>query len=292
MIGFIMFGIAVAGLIYASWTDIKTREVPNRVSFGLIGLLLLLRLIYSSQTGNFSFFWIPLVVGIGFLLMGLAFFYAQQWGGADIKLLIVLGVGFSVLPSEFSPVFLARWPFFLTILINFFAISVIYSVMYSIDMAFQNPKVFEDFRASLNRMEVIILFLLSTIAAAAGFYLNVLWVALVGPVLWALIKFLKSVEKNCMYKKVPVNRLVEFDVPEKDIEVDGETVVSSGDPNGITPEQIEKVKKLAEAEKIPKSVKIKWGVPLVPVFPITLIVSLFVGDLFFMFLKLLPGSSL
>lgn len=286
MIGYIMAAIALAGMIYASWTDIKIREVPNRISFGLIGAMVLLRLIYSAQLGDFSFFWVALAVGFVFLAMGLAFFYAQQWGGADVKLLMILGLGFAVLPSEFNPVFTAEWPFFLTLLINFFVVSVGWSLAYSIDMGFQNPFVFKDFRASLDRIEMFLIFFGITLATATGFYYNILWLALSIPAFWVLIKFLKAVEKNCMYKKTTVDHLVEFDVPKKDIKVGKKTIIDSSDPNGITPEQIEELKKLTEKGKIPKNIEIKWGVPLIPVFPITLLISLFVGDLFILFLNL------
>ncbi len=280
-----MAAVALAGMIYASWTDIKKREVPNRISFSLIGLMIFLRLIYSAQLGDFNFFWTAIAVGLGFLAMGLAFFYAQQWGGADIKLLVILGLGFAVLPPEFNPMYLAKWPFFLTLLINFFIVSVVWSLAYSIDMGFQNPNVFKDFRASLDRIEMIAIFFGSTLAVASGFYYETLWMLLAIPAFWVLVKFLKAVEKNCMYKTIAVDHLVEFDVPEEDVKVDGKTIVSRTDPNGITPEQIKKLKKLADKGKIPEIIEIKWGIPLIPVFPITLVISLFVGDLFLFFLS-------
>ena len=57
--------------------------------------------------------------------------------------------------------------------------------------------------------------------------------------------------------------------------------------NGMTIKQLEQLKKLKVQGKIPKSLRIKWGVPLIPAFPITLVVSMYVGDLFLVVLKLI-----
>ncbi len=290
MIGLLIFGIALIGMIYASWTDIRIREVPNRISFGLILLVFIFRLGYSLYMGNMQIFYESLLVGLIFLGIGLAFFYAQQWGGADTKLLVVLGLGFSTILPDFHPVFIALWPFAITLILNFFIISVVYALAYSFFMAFENPRVIKDFRASITSygyLEVAVLAGSSLLILVAGFYEKIFWVLLSIPILWSLSKFLKAVEKNCMYKRVYVDHLVEFDVPEHDIKVGKEVIVSKKDPNGMTLEQIERVKKLAKAGKIPKTIKIKWGIPLIPVFPLTLIISLFIGDLFYAALQLM-----
>ena len=139
----------------------------------------------------------------------------------------------------------------------------------------------------MNRQEGQLLALSILLILVIGFYERLALTALAIPLLWALSKFLKAVENNCMYKHIPVGMMVEFDVPEHDIEVRKKVIVSKSDPNGITLEQIEEVKKLAKQGKIPKTVRIKWGVPLIPVFPMTLLFSLFVGDAFLAMLSLI-----
>jgi hypothetical protein len=112
------------------------------------------------------------------------------------------------------------------------------------------------------------------------FYPFLLWIIALPP-LWFLSKFLKSVELNCMTKKIKAAELREFDIPKKNIVLDDEVIVNSKDPNGMTIEQIKKVQKLAKAGQLPKKLEVKWGIPLIPVYPLTILVSIFFGDLVF-----------
>src|SRR3989344_1116475 len=87
----ILYSLALVALIAASYSDIKTREVPDWISYGLIASALGLRLIFSLA----SFEWIILLEGLaGFLLFvafGYLMYYTGQWGGGDSKLIMGLG---------------------------------------------------------------------------------------------------------------------------------------------------------------------------------------------------------
>ena len=290
--GLLAFAVALAGMSIASYTDIQKREVPNRISFGLIIAMIALRAAYAVQENNLFYLWISLGIGLAFFGMGLLFFYAQQWGGADVKLLAVMGIGFSTIYPEFRPILPVSWPFFLTILMNFFLIAFSYSIIYSLILAVGNRRVFPDFRAALNKYELLagILSIITILAVAR--YERIFYWFLAIPVFWFLTKFLRSVDKNCMYKVAKVEKLVEFDVPERDIKVGRNVVVKSGDPNGMTLEQIEKLKKFVRSGKLKNEFKIKWGIPLIPVFPITLVVSLYFGDIYFALVRLILFGKL
>ncbi len=243
--------------------------------------MIVLRAVYALQENNLFYLWISLGIGAAFFGMGLLFFYLQQWGGADVKLLAVLGVGFATIYPEFHPILPVSWPFFLTILMNFFFIAVAYSVIYSLMLAFSNKRVFPDFKASANKYEVLFGVLAIITIFILGRYEKIIYVSLAVPVLWFLMKFLRAVEKNCMYKIAKVDGLVEFDVPENDINVGKKIIVNSKDPNGITLEQLGQLKKFVRAGKLKNEFKVKWGIPLIPVFPITLVASLYLGDIYF-----------
>lgn len=287
MIGYFIFGIAFLGSVLAGYTDIRIREVPNWLSFGLIFSMLVLRVLYSYQYNDFSLLWIPLVVGACFFLLGIAFFYAGQWGGADVKLLTALGLGFGTVLLEFRPYFVAQWPFIFTVLLNFFMIAVVYSISYAVILYLKNSKVKKDFVGSLNKYELLVGALLVAIGLVLGIgygftflgtFLPVVFLVLL-PLLWFLSKFLKSVEKYCLYKRVSVKKLVEFDVPKKDVKLGKKIIVSKKDPNGMTLKQIRQIQKYVKKRKLPKSIEVKWGVPLIPVFSITILVSVLFGDL-------------
>lgn len=283
MIGYLIVAVLFFGGIYASYTDIKIREVSNLLSFGMLFAVLGLRLIDGFYFGNFENIKISLMVGGIFLALGTAFFYAQQWGGADVKLLTALGIGLGTLPEEFLPLSTAPWPFFLTLLLDFFIVSVVFALLFSVSKALKNEKVFSDTKKSIKKYDILALGI-AFVLFAFGFAEKILLVIALIPVMPILSKFLKSVEKNCMLLRKNVGALVEFDIPERDIKV-GEFFVSSKDPNGMTPAQIKTIQGLAAKGKLPKFMKVKWGAPLVPVFPITILVALFVGDLMYLILK-------
>ena len=101
----ILIVIATLYLSVASYTDLKKREVPDWLNFSLIFSALGLRSIFSFEYG-----WSLLLDGILGLLvcLGIAylFYYTNQWGGGDSKLLIgmgaIIGLGFNLQNFNFS----------------------------------------------------------------------------------------------------------------------------------------------------------------------------------------------
>ncbi|MFP4424541.1 MAG: prepilin peptidase [Candidatus Woesearchaeota archaeon] len=88
--------IASAGtLVVSSYTDFKTREVPDWVSIGLIFTALGGRIIFSFYHGLNYF--LEGMFGFAFFFAVAAFlFYTGQWGGGDAKLLMGLGAAFGL----------------------------------------------------------------------------------------------------------------------------------------------------------------------------------------------------
>jgi preflagellin peptidase FlaK len=95
--------VSLAFLLYASWSDLKTREVSNMVwaLFAPIGLTLTLtQLIFFEANPNDSLYWFGISVGITSALAA-ALFYAGAYGGADAKALICLSLTLPMYPTNF-----------------------------------------------------------------------------------------------------------------------------------------------------------------------------------------------
>jgi archaeal preflagellin peptidase FlaK len=97
--------LSLAFLIYASWSDYKTREVSNRVwmFFAPIALALSLTelLLYDLQRLP----WFGISFGL-ITVFALLLFYAGGFGGADSKALICIALALPFFPEKlFTPVF-------------------------------------------------------------------------------------------------------------------------------------------------------------------------------------------
>ena len=95
--------VSLMFLFYASWSDLKTREVSNWVwvFFAPIGLALTLtKLVFFPVNENDTFYWFGISVGITSAL-AVALFYAGAYGGADAKALICLSLALPFYPTDF-----------------------------------------------------------------------------------------------------------------------------------------------------------------------------------------------
>lgn len=282
----ILSAITFAGLIIATFTDLKTREVPDWLSYGLIGIGLGLSLIFSIIYWNFWLFVNSLAGFILFLIIALVMFYAGQWGGGDSKVLMGLGalIGFDVR--------FARFPFILVFLVNILLIGAVYGLIWSLALMFRNFKsFFKEFRKVSHRIEItrlriyaiifaffmLIMFLLNRKSFIGFLFLALLLMALVTFYLWI---FVKAIEKACMIKSITPDKLTEGDWIVKDIHYKGKYICGPKDL-GIEKKQIKGLVKLYKLGKI-KKVLIKEGIPFVPSFLIAYVFSLIFGNFLFL----------
>lgn len=122
--------VALAFLLYASWSDLKTREVSNMVwiFFAPIGLALSLTWLFLF---NFSMEMLYLF-GISAAItsaLAVLLFYAGAYGGADAKALICLSVTLPFYPSDLIQFGFAPYIFPLSVFSNgviLAALSVVY----------------------------------------------------------------------------------------------------------------------------------------------------------------------
>ncbi len=280
----ILFAVTLIGLVIATITDLKTREVPDWLSYGLIAVGLGLNLLFSFIYWNYWFFVNSLAGFLLFLIVALIMFYTAQWGGGDSKVLMGLGalIGFDVRFTKF--------PFMIILLINILLIGAVYGLIWSLILMFKNLKNFlREFKKISHRTKMVrlktylvvfalfmmILFLINRRTMFGFFLLVLLLMILITFYLWI---FVKAIEKTCMIKKVTPHKLTEGDWIVKDIKYKGKYICGPKDL-GIEKKQIEELINLYKQRKINK-VSIKEGIPFVPSFLIAYIVSLIFGNLF------------
>ncbi len=270
--------LGFTALVFASVHDIKTREVPDWLSYGLIISCFGVRIFYFLI---FSDLWYLLYGLIGFgvmLVLGLVMYYSKQWGGGDAKLVMGLGIAFS------SNLFNEK-SFLIGFVVNVLIFGALYGIGWSAYLAFKNRKVFvKSFIKSFNERRRIRIFSLGfgLLIILSVFFIPVPYVrfilcvtalALVGYVY--LHVFVKAVEDCCMYKWLPVSRLTEGDWVAKPVYVKGKLVCNPKDL-GLEKHQIELLKK-AEIKKV----LIKEGIPFVPSFLIASIATFVWGNIIF-----------
>ena len=298
----ITYVLSFIALFIGSITDLKTREVPDWVNYGLIfsgiGLNTLFTVVYNqfivkeiilNNRSTLQYiispdsYLIDSLVGL-VILFGIAYimFYAGQWGGGDSKILMGLGAMIGIDAGSISSQFL--FGFF----INALFIGAVYGLFWSILLVFKNRQKFrKEFSKILlqknavraKKIMLLVLVLLFIFLFAARLYyikiliLSLAFITLTTFYLWI---FVKAIEKSAMYKLVEPTRLTEGDWIVKDIYVKGKYICGPKDL-GISKSQIRKLVEFYRKRKIRK-ILIKEGIPFVPSFLAAFVVTLIFGN--------------
>jgi len=284
----ILAGITLIGLVIATITDLKTREVPDWINYGLIAAGLSLNALFSIIYWDYWFFVNSLVGFLLFLMFALIMFYAGQWGGGDSKLFMALGalIGFDVRFKEF--------PILISFFINVLLAGAFYGLLWSIVLVFKNIKKFWKEARAISRhyklikyrvyLIIIVAFLFALAFLIKDILIRFTLLGFIGMTIgiFYLMIFVKAVEKSCMLKYITPDRLTEGDWIAKDISYKGKYICGPKDL-GIEKRQIRKLLELYKQHKISK-VLIKEGIPFVPSFLIAYIITLWIGNVFFLFI--------
>jgi len=283
--------VVISFLAAASISDLRKREVPNWVNYGLITTGFGLSLLHSAITFNWSFALFSVIGAVAALVLAAIMFYTGQWGGGDSKLLIGMGAALGLKSS-------ITWPFssldspFISFLFNLVLVSLAYAVVWGAILAFKHKKKFgAAFRKQLESYAVI----RKVVFVACGLGLVVALVS--GDVLvrfaalgMAAISFLtlylsimsKAVERACLLKSLSPLKLTEGDWIAKDVVVGGKRICGPKDL-GIDKVQIRKLIAFYRRKKI-RVVLVKEGLPFAPTFLIAYVATVFFGNMFVMFL--------
>ncbi len=277
---FILFSICLIGLIIGSYTDFKTREVPDWLNYGLIFAGLGLRALFSGIFLDWSYI-IEGILGFGiFFILAIVMFYTGQWGGGDSKMLMGLGalIGLTFEIDTFLAAFF----------INLLFVGAIYGMVWMAWLIISKWKtfvpVFKKEIVTRTKMKLLSFVLGLTLLIAAFFTVNIqtkLFLLIGGagtPAVFYLWIAIKAVEKTCMIKEIPVSKLTEGDWIVDDVK-HGKKVICGPKDLGISKKQIAELKKL----KISKVV-VKEGIPFIPSFLLSFLVTLGTGNLILFFL--------
>ncbi len=283
MIGEILLvSIGLIGLIIATITDLKYREVPDFLNYFLITTGLSFRFVYSILSTDWLYFLYGLIgLGVAFLF-GFILYVTKQWGGGDTKLLMSVGVIFATKPFFINgedSLFLAR------MFLNIFLAGALYGIGYGVYLAIKN---FDNFKKEFKRImegeKIRFIKKLSMTIAAIAFILVLMTkdyatkLILLGFVIFLIFYiylwvFVKSVENACMFQLIPVNKLAEGDWVVDDV-IKNKKVIYRKNKLAVDKRDI-----LMFMKEGVKRVKIKGGIPFVPSFLIGTLFTLIWGSL-------------
>ncbi len=257
--GIILVVLALLVLLIATYTDFKTGEIPDWLSYSFIISALGIRLIHSIIYND----WVYMLYGIigfaGMAVFSMLIYYTRQWGGGDAKIAMGLGAAFATPPLAYS----SDVPYLLSLVSNIFIAGGIYGMLWGVYVFARNfrktikaakeeviaRKWIYIASAALIIIAMIVSMFLSGLTAVMAFYFALLILAYL-----LLFVFIKASEKSGMYARVLVSKLTEGDWVAEDIKIKGKLVYSKKSL-GITPEQINRLKKA----KI-RSVIVKTGI--------------------------------
>jgi hypothetical protein len=289
-----VFTMCFLGLLLGSITDLKKREVPDLLNFGLIvfgfGIASITSLVFWSTTSILS-----ALLGFVFcFLVSCIMFYTGQWGGGDAKMLMAIGalvgIPFSLLRSFLSLLFsnpssitLQDIPSLFLFLFMVIFFGGIFGFCWLLVLIVRHWHQFvpaylsalEERHARRRRYIIYVLLLIffGIALLVQDFALQILSAvsALLLFVLYHSFLVIKVVEQIAFVKRIPVSHVTEGDWVAVDVIVDGKTIVSKKDL-GMSREQLLELHHLARQGKI-SFVLVKYGIPFVPSFLIAFIVT-------------------
>ncbi len=281
-------------LSLGSYLDLKSGEIPDRISIGLVIILLFFSGLYSLIELNINPFASSLILGALYFLIGYALFYLGQWGGGDVKLLTGIGCSLGFL-GNFYLFPNTRLPVFISYFINMGFIALPYTILYSLILSIRNPRVFREFRNYIMERNSLLLFSISIIpfitAQILGLkFLSILY--LLFPLLVLISVYLKAVEDVALKRKISVERLQEGDVLAMDLVVDGRKIAKKSNISGLEQAQIQKIRELSEHGKIPSELWIRYGIRFAPILFLAFLITVFYGSILETFLSVLNPDGI
>jgi len=275
--------IAFVALLISTITDLKNREVPDYVSYGLILVAFAIAIIYSIVNWEYAYI---AQASMGFiigLIIAYSMFYLGQWGGGDSKLIMGLGaiIGFNVFP-----IFGKNNYWLLILLASIIFFGAVYGLIWSIALAIKNRKIFvKSLDAWAHKREILIvrrimmvavIILLIAVFTIVPQEYRILLLAFITIfyITFYVWIFVKVIEETCMVKEIPIGKLTEGDWIYKDVKF-GKKLVAGPKDLGISREQIELLKKNSKKWKI-RTVTIKEGIPFIPAFLLAFIATVIV----------------
>jgi len=283
MIGYLLVIISLIWIIIATLSDVKTREIPNWLNYSLIAIAISLRTLQSITNKDLTYFLYTLLGLAIAAIIGFLMYYAKQWGGGDAKLLVGLGAAFVTYPDELLKFFNPNLnlPFLAILLINLFIAGALYGLIYFLVLLIKKRKEFckELKKTKLKNKQTLLVAILLLITSLFLKDLRILLIsaALLYILLYYTLASIKIIENISMYKTINPEKLTEGDWITESIIINNKTIYNSKSP-GVKKEQIKEIIKLKQKGLI-SEVKIKEGIPFMPSFLVSFIISIILGNL-------------
>ena len=260
----ILHSIILIVLTLATISDLKKREVPNFLSFFLLFSAIGIKLISFIYNLSLNEAIKPLFGLVFALPVAFALYYLKQWGGADAKLFIALGVALGWSQERFS-------------IINFSLLLLVAGGLYGIASLIylvikQRKKL--DFGKELKKRKksfLFIIFVTLIIILISFKFIQVLPFALLPVLAFFAFIFAKKVDK-LFIKQIPPEKLVEGDWIAQTYK-EGKKIICT--PKTIATKKIIKKLILLKRKKKINHIKIKEGIPFIPPFLIAFILLYF-----------------
>ncbi|MDP3989607.1 MAG: A24 family peptidase [archaeon] len=266
----IIITITILVLLLSSYSDLKTREIPDWLNYGFLFAVLGIRGIFSVIVD-----WHIIVSGfLGFILcflIAVLFYYSNQWGGGDSKLLMGMGAAIGInLPLSLESFNLVI--FFIGLLF----LGAIYGVLWMGFLAIKKRETFvKEWKEKIKQQWIVhsIVMLLFVATLIFTFFYPTIWpLMFFPPALFYLFLFVNAVEDSCFLQRKKISDVTEGDWLAEEVVVGKEIIVTK---RTIEKRHLQKLQKFYREKKL-TSVLIKEGVPFVPSFLLGFIVLLIV----------------
>lgn len=139
--------IAVIASLYASYSDLTRGIIPNKLTFPLIALGLLLNIVYAVLIGNFIVIISAAIVTAVIFALGYLFWWMGAWAGGDVKLFTALAALLAVYPPiinynilGYSMPIYALYPFPFSLIINSILSMLPFLLIYVIYIAVKSKR--------------------------------------------------------------------------------------------------------------------------------------------------------
>jgi Flp pilus assembly protein protease CpaA len=284
LISIVLFATILA-LILASLEDLKTGEVSDVKSMGLLGFGLLISAMHSIASWNASIILSSISWSLAYFIFSLIIFKLGQWGGGDVKVMAALGAVMGYMDSIGY-----QWPKtgfifeihpLLSLVVNMAFISVPYAIVYTLILGLRKPKAFEKYAkkvATGKTMLTLSAAVLPSIAFAHLRMINASIIYLTMPLFYLATLYMKTVEETVLTKTIKVSDLRAWDILSKDLRFEKKLIATKRNIEGVTPQQVASIKKLAKEGKIPKTIDIRWGIKFLPVISLAFLATAYAGD--------------
>ncbi len=254
--------IVLIGSVLAGIWDLKTTEVPDEVPYLMIAFSVFSIYMRSMLSGDFSLLAYSLAIGTIVLLVGLLGYKTGKWGEADAWIFAAI---FYALPFFNGELFVI--PFVL----NLILVTFVYTIIYTIALGFKY-RVWGKFWKEVRKEKTIILSVIAILFVFVCSLFEILliqfaWILCLIFLLYVFWLYAKFIEKKVFTRRISTKKLKPGDVLKDMIW------------RGLTEKEVRKIRRTK------KYVVIKDGIRFVPVFPITLVITLLFGNVLLVFMS-------